>query len=106
MALPTFLSSFGKQYLQGDPEAAFFGKIAQFGNTRMQEYYRGQSGNIYNQFVGSQGRNIYSGRNDFDYNYFSDYLEDFDFLKNFQKRSPSARGEFPSRFAPRVRWNA
>lgn len=102
------LTQQGRDYFSSDPQAAFFGKIAQFGNTRMQDYWRGQSSNVYNRFVGSQGKDIYSGRgsDNLRYNYFSDYLEDFDFLEGWSRRSPAGRGEFPSRFAPRVRWNA
>lgn len=105
MAKHSFLHGFGRDILNADPDAAFFGKIAQLGNTRLQEFYRGQGGSIYDRFVGSQGLDFSFDREP-RFKEFPDFLDNFDFLREFQSRSPSDRGEFPSRFAPRVRFNA
>lgn len=106
MAQHSFLTGIGRNVLNLDPEGAFFGKVAQTGNRRVQDYFRGQFGDVYDRFVGSQGLDFLSGRNEPQNRFFFDYLEDFDFLREFQGLSPSDRGEFPSRFAPRVRFNA
>ncbi|KKK53796.1 hypothetical protein LCGC14_3091200, partial [marine sediment metagenome] len=52
MALPTFLQGF----LEDNPEIAFLGSIPQSGSTTFQRYFRGQSSNIYNQYLGGLGR--------------------------------------------------
>lgn len=98
-----FLAGF-RDILNFDPELAFFGSIPQSGNTAFQEYYRGQFGSIYDQFLGQQGRGLFSGN--FRKKEFPDFLDEFPFLQNFALRSPTDRGEAPARFAPRVRFNA
>ena len=102
--MPTsFLAGF-RDILDFDPDTAFFGAIPQAGNTAFQEYYRGQFRNIYDQFIGKQGRALFAGREP--PKSFPDFLEGFPFLKNFALRSPTDRGEAPARFAPRVRFRA
>jgi len=68
------------------------------GSNRFQEYWRGQAGNVYNQYLSTFARNPESE--------LSDYLDNFDWLKGFQDLSPARRGETPQRFAPRVRYSA
>ena len=72
------------------------GSIA--GSNRFQDYWRGQAGNVYNQYLSTFARNPQSQ--------LSDYLDNFDWLKGFQDLSPARRGETPQRFAPRVRYSA
>ncbi len=103
MATPTFLQGFGRDILDFDPELAFFGAISQIGNTRLQEHFRGQFGNIYDRFLGTQGRDLSFNR-DLRFKALPDFLEGFDFQREFQSLSPSARGESPARFAPSVRF--
>ena len=99
--MASFLSGF-RDILDYDPELAFFGAIPQTGTTPFQNYYSGRFGNIYDKFLGAQGRALWSGRNPV--KTFPDYLENFPWLQNFQALSPTQRGETPARFAPSVRF--
>ncbi len=102
MALPSWLSQFAPDILDANPDLAFFGAIPQKGNTAFQDYYRGQFGSIYDQYLGKRGRSLWGGS--ILESTFPDFLEDFPFLQNFQSLSPTARGESPARFAPRIRF--
>jgi hypothetical protein len=87
-AIPTASNYGGAPYRRGG--------IA--GSNRFQEYWRGQAGNVYNQYLSTFARNPSSE--------LTSFLDEYDWLKGFQDRSPSARGESPSRYAPRVRFSA
>lgn len=103
MPLP-FLTGFGRDILNASPEDAFFGRVSRLGSNRVQEHFRGQFGDIYDQFIGSQGNDFFFDRAP-QFLEFPDYLENFDFQNTFNLLSPAARGETPSRFAPRIQFS-
>lgn len=95
--MPTFL-----QELLGDvPEAAFFGAVQPFSNTPAQKrFFGGQFSNVYNQFLGQLGQDIFQGR--IPTQSFSDFSQEFDFNELFQSRPFADRGF--NNFNPRTRW--
>lgn len=67
------------------------------GSNAFQDYWRGQSSSVYNQYLGEFARNPEAQ--------LVDYLDSYPWLTKFQDLSPSMRGEQPQRYAPRVRWS-
>jgi hypothetical protein len=67
------------------------------GSNAFQDYWRGQSSSVYNQYLGEFARNPQAQ--------LGDYLEAYPWLQKFQQLSPNLRGEQLTRYAPRVRWS-
>ncbi len=112
MALTPFLKDFLEAnpnqagVLAGIPQAGDYGGLARTasiaGSNQFQEYWRGQAGNVYNQYLGDFARNPVDSAAK---GGLGGYLERFPWLENFQSLSPSMRGENLTRYAPRVRWS-
>ena len=102
MPLGSNPSSFLSAFYDGTPTEQFYASIPQTGNTAMKEYFRGQSNRIYGDYTAAYGRGLQSGQA---IGLYPDYLKDFPWLQNFYNQSPSARGETPTRYAPRVRYS-
>jgi|TARA_R110002153_G_scaffold33647_8_gene101363 hypothetical protein len=112
MALTPFL----KDFLEANPNQAGVqaaipvagdfggsGRTASIaGSNQFQEYWRGQAGNVYNQYLGEFARNPVASAAK---GGLGGYLERFPWLTKFQDLSPASRGEQPTRYAPRVRWS-
>ena len=100
-------SSFLQGFLEDNPNVLYLGSLELAGKNRtsnaFKEYFRGQTGNIYNQYLGQIGSRALMGA--VPSQTFTDYLVDYPWLKNFQKLSPAQRGEQPTRFAPRLSYN-
>ena len=99
MALDTFWS----QWLNETPDILYAAMRPQTGTRSFMDYWRGQQGNVYSDYLGRLGGMALGGQNP-TLNY-SDYLQDYPFLSKWSGMSPGERGEQPQRFAPRVRWN-
>lgn len=106
----SFLQGFlPSEWMENDPSVLYLGALELAGKNRtsnaFKEYFRGQTGNIYNQYLGQIGSRALMGAAPSKTAGFTDYLADYPWLKNFQKLSPAQRGEQPARFAPRLRYN-
>ena len=66
------------------------------------DYFRGQQGNIYGDYLASLGRTALGG--EAPTQTYGGYLEGFPWLQRYLGLSPEQRGEQPSRFAPTLRW--
>ncbi len=100
-------SSFLQGFLEDNPRVLYLGALNVAGknttSNAFKEYFRGQAGNIYDEYLGEIGSRALMGAPPTQT--YTDYLADYPWLKNFQKLSPAQRGEQPARFAPRVRYN-
>ena len=100
-------TSFLQGFLEDKPNLLYLGSLELAGRNRtsnaFKEYFRGQTGNIYNQYLGKLGSRALMGA--VPKQSFTDYLVDYPWLKKFQALSPAQRGEQPARFAPRLRYN-
>ena len=74
----------------------------QKGTPSFLDYWKGQQGNVWNQYMGQLGQMALGGQAP-SLN-FTDYLEDYPWLKNWQALSPSQRGEYPSQYMSSLRW--
>ena len=80
-------SSFLQGFLEDNPNILYLGSLELAGKNRtsnaFKEYFRGQTGNIYNQYLGQIGSRALMGAAPTQT--FTDYLVDYPWLKNFQK---------------------
>jgi hypothetical protein len=100
------LGSFGEglfdEFQELEPEIPFQGALDRANLTPNQlQTFRNQRGNIFKQFLGRLNRQIEGGQ--FPDARFTDFIEDFDFGREFQKFAPSQRIGSVGNFAPPTR---
>jgi len=66
------------------------------------DYFRGQQGNTWDDYLGSLGRTALGG--EIPTQSYQSYLGNYPWMQRWQQMSPGQRGERPSLFAPRTRW--
>ena len=102
-------------FLEDFPEAAYY-SAAPFGAgpsvskpfgggfaPAAQQYWRGQYGNVMNQYMGQWGRSLREGQ--FPEMTFRDYLGQYPWTQRYTALSPAMRpGSTASRFSPATRW--
>ncbi len=102
---PSFLEGF----FEDNPRLAILGSIPQAGDVRgqrrvssvagrpaFQNFWRGQTGDIFDQYLQQFARRPQTT--------VTGFLENFPWLERFGELSPSARGESPALHAPRIRF--
>ena len=108
--MPENGNNFWQDYvLDAAPEAAFY-SAAPFGGAgggfspSEEKYWRGQYGNVMNQYMGSLGQSLRQGQ-DPSATSFVDFLSAFPWTDRYMQSSPRNRPGFipTSRFAPAVR---
>jgi len=90
--------------LEEMPETAFHTALPQTGSPNMRSYFEGQFDTIYNQYLGGLGRQVTEAQSLEDLTPWTQYLKDTDWSARFHAEPASARGFFPSRFAPQARF--
>jgi len=83
--------------------AAGFGAYRPQGQTPFANYWRNQQSNVWDDYMSKLGQQAMKGQAP-SLNY-SDFLGNFPFMQRWRALAPSQRGEYPSRFAPSLRWN-
>jgi len=85
-----------QDFLEEEPEIAYFGHQDQFGGRPAQnQYYQGAYQDVYNQYRGQLGSQALGGQDPT--TLWTDFLSDFNFRDQFNQLSPSRRGETESR---------
>ena len=102
--------------LEGTPQTAYYSS-APFGAgsttespwgggyaPAAQQYWSGQYGNVFNQYLGNIGRSLRSGQ-DHEVS-FTEYLDQYPFMQRYSSLSPSMRpgGSGASRYSPTTRY--
>ena len=82
--------------------ADFFSRPGTRGTPTRSRFFEKEFSSIQNRFLGALGSQIRGG--EAPTLTFGNFLDDFNFNDAFFGASPSARGQFPSRFAPRTRF--
>ena len=95
----TFLDAF----LDDNPNIAFEALRPQTASRSFTDYWRGQYGSVYGDYLGSVGRTALKG--EIPAQSVTEFLGDYPWEAYWQGLSPSGRGERPSMFAPRLQWN-
>ena len=67
------------------------------------DYWRGQQGNVWEDYLGSLGRTALGG--EIPTQSYQSYLTGLPWMQRWQQMSPGQRKERPSLFSPRLRWN-
>jgi len=96
--------------LEAQPELAYMGAVQQtpFRGTapmqqRAQDYWRGQYGDIFNQYSGQRAQEIATGKPPEKWTTFMDYLRTVPFTQRYSQMTPLQRGASTRRFAPSTR---
>lgn len=91
-----------REWLNEFPEAAYGAYRPQTGSRSFLDYWKGQQGNVYNDWwerMGSMARLGQPPNLEF-----PDFLQGYPWMQRWWELSPSERGERPTLFAPNVRW--
>jgi len=91
-------------WLEAEPQAAYFSYQGDWGAPRQRQYYRNQYSDIYNEYLGLLGKQLRAGTQPNEK--FVDFLSGFDWNKRFQQLPLSQRpgaNRF-SDFVPPVSW--
>ena len=97
-------AGFRDEFLEQEPEIAYYSHAPRFGQAPSQRrFYEDSFSRIYNQYLGRLGQQVMGGQTpDL---HFKDYLGNFNFNDYFQSQPPSFRGEGSTQgLAPRSRW--
>lgn len=81
--------------------ANFFSRPGTRGTPTRSRFFENRFSTIQNQFLGALGAQIRGG--EAPTLSFENFLNDFNFNREFLAAPPASRGQFPSRFAPRTR---
>ena len=101
MANDDYLSSLWKEWLEETPRA-LYGAMLPTGTPSFTDYWKSQYGNVYGDYMKRLGEMALGGQvPSLDY---SSYLSQYPWMRYWQNLAPSQRGEYPSRFAPGLRW--
>jgi hypothetical protein len=95
----TFLDAF----LDDNPNIAFEALRPQTASRSFTDYWRGRYGNVYGDYLGSTGRQALAGN--IPAQGVTEFLGQYPWESYWQGLSPSARGERPNLYSPRLRWN-
>ena len=98
--------------LKESPEYAYYSYGSEWGSPAQTQYYQNQFQNIYNQYLGTLGKELRLGATgtegskslaDIGSMQFSDYLGNYDWTDRYTALPPSQRGEYTSQYNPRTR---
>lgn len=113
--MPEHYSSFWRDALEYEPQAAYFSaapfggratSVSPFGGgygAPAQRYWSGQYSNVMNQFLGQAGRRMRAGESPESLS-FTDYLEQYPWTERYSSISPLLRDRQTSRFNPATRF--
>jgi hypothetical protein len=94
--------SLWREWLEEYPEIAYGAFRPQTGSPSFIDYWKGHQGDVYSDYLASLGRMTLGGQPpSLDY---SSFLGNYPWMQYWQGLSPTQRGEYPSRFAPSLRW--
>lgn len=103
-ALGNFFGATAEDFLVDDPRSAFMGVAQGFGTTpRRRRFVRDFFPTFQDIFRGERARSLEAGI--LPTETVTQRATRFPFLERFLARSPRARGDNPTRFAPRTRFN-
>jgi len=89
--------------LEAEPELPFFSALNQQTglSPNQRQFFEGSFDRIFNIFTGLLGESIQGGNDPAGFPTFSDFIQDFDFERDFLSRAPSQRpGSSTARFRP------
>ena len=90
-------------YLEQEPRAGYFSDVAGLRPTPTQDrFFQNSYQDIFNKYLGALGTQIRGGQQPT--LSWMDYLAQNPLLGEYRALSPSARGEAPQRYDPRLRW--
>lgn len=89
-------------FLSDRPEAGYFSFQDLWRTPSQKAYFRNQFSNIQNQYLGQLGQTIRGGGQPTQT--FLDFLQNFDWSRQFQGLPPQQRGMDISRYNPFTRW--
>ncbi len=87
-------------FLQDNPDILYYGMLPKTGPQNFLNYWRGQYGNVYNNYLGDLGRSALGGN--MPNTSFYDYLLQNPIARDWQKLTSGQRGERQPMMA---RWN-
>lgn len=91
-------------FLQDNPEITYQAMRPQTASRSFTDYWRTRFGTAQGDYFGSIGKTAIEGevpRNQ----YFQDFLGKYPWTSYWEGLSPSAKGQRPSMYAPRMQWN-
>jgi hypothetical protein len=91
------------QFLMEDPKLAYYGmpENRRYGSSpAAQRQFQSQFQNIYNEFLGQQGRMLMGGQ--MPQQNFSQFLDEYPFMERYSALPPAMRGARQSTFAPQA----
>jgi len=90
-------------WLEDYPSALYGAMRPRTGSRSFTDYWRGQQSNVYGDYMARLGQMTMAGQPP---NLgFQEFLGQYPFLSQYLGMSPGERGQYPARYAPRLRWN-
>jgi len=89
-------------WLEDNPSLLYGAQRPQTGSLNFLNYWRNQQPTVYGDYQTKQIQGLLGGSNS--NQSFMDYMQNYPFMQNFMQLSPAQRGERPSLYAPRTRW--
>jgi hypothetical protein len=99
----TLLQSSLDSFLEDNPNILFEALRPQTASRSFTDYWRGRYGSVLGDYIGGIGRTALKGT--IPTEKFQDFVGEYPWTAYWEGLSPSARGERPSMYAPRTRWN-
>ena len=98
--------------LESDPQTAYLGQVGQqYGVDqkdrsagKARDYFAGQFGNVYNQFLGVKGRELMNRTDPSKMTSFTDFLSNQPFTQKYGALTPAQKGTSNRRFSPSTRF--